>query len=140
MSLQWDATAVNESTRERIMGRVGTDDERALEWAKTERIIFASMVTGLGKDWQITEASAAETFDRLSAYEHATDSPVRTIENPDGPNYPERARTVDHWLTFEDIKARIGLRTNVSPVTRAKFERKLGEILMRDAAARRVKG
>lgn len=124
MALQWDARDVKDAAA------IGIDsDGKGIEWTKTEHIIFASMVTGLGKEWQITEANAAETFDRLSAFEHATDSPVRAV----GDDYELESL----WLTFDDIRARIGLRVNVSPVTRPKFERRLGEILMRDAAARR---
>jgi hypothetical protein len=131
MSLNWDTTKVADA---KAIG-VGIDptlltDADKLEWAKTEHIIFASLVTGLGKTYGITEENHVELFVRFSAYEHAVDGPVTSYTG-------EGTKTVKHWLTLEDIRKRIGLRTNASPLTDAQFERRLGQILL-DAARRLV--
>jgi hypothetical protein len=138
MGLNWNATQVKDA---RAIGIGIPEGEQTiadkLAWAKTEHIIFASMVTGLGKNWFIGEADVDKLYDRLSAYEHAIDSPVMFTELPDGPNYPERAQTRKHWLTVADIRARVGLRVNVAPVTDAAFAKTLAEILLRQARERR---
>lgn len=130
MSLNWDATKVRDA---RAIGVGIEEDEMTaadkIEWAKTEHIIFASMVTGLGKKWDIGNDDVDELFDRLSAYEYAVGSPVRFMG--------DNNTIINHWLTYDDVSKRVGLRVNVAPVTRAKFERTLGQILMRHAAERR---
>lgn len=129
MALNWDAMRVADKRAIGIVpvGEKETDADK-IEWAITEQILFSSMITGLGKKWCIGPEDVEELFDRFSAYEHVTDNPVKTF---DGTNLTPR------WLTLEDVRKRIGFGTNVSPVTRAAFERKLGQIAMEDAKSRR---
>lgn len=130
MSLNWDASECVDLPAIGVQCGPNMTQAQRIEWAKTEQIIFASMVTGLGKRWNIGAGDVCELFDRLSAYEHVIDGPVRFLSD-DG------ERMEDCWLTLADIKARIGLRVNVSPVTRAAFERKLGQIALNQSADRR---
>lgn len=122
MALTWDATACVDTNAIGI-----GDDAPEREWHITETVIFATLLTGLGKEHRITEANHKEIFERMSALEHALDNPIR---------YREGEQVETRWLTLADIQRRIGLRTNASSVTRAAFERKLGQILLQAAQRR----
>lgn len=130
MSLNWNATHVIDMRAIGIVpdGEEATQQDK-IEWAKTEHIIFASMVTGLGKSWALKATDVDEVFDRLSAYEHVVDSPVQWMAEDD--------KLEQLWLTPEDVRKRIGLTVNVSQPTRAAFERRLGQIALEHAKDRR---
>lgn len=76
-------------------------------------LIFASMIVQLG---EITEKNAAEWLFRLRAYETVVGS-LRTVEGRD-------AR-----FTKQDVADYVGLKVNVTDVTRAAFLRHLTKIL-----------
>ncbi len=44
---------------------------------------------------------------------------------PDQPLAGEKQVWEDYWVTPEDVQRRIGLHTNVSPVTRAQFVKRM---------------
>lgn len=136
MSLNWDVTkctdliAIGVGTNEQTDAM--TPEERvrySQEWAITEHMIFSTMVTGLFKEHAITEQNHVKLFERLSAFEHVLNSPLR---------WHKDGTTIERWLAVDDVRKRIGLQTNVSPVSDAVFERKLGRMAL-DAAHRRVK-
>jgi hypothetical protein len=98
MSLDYDLTRVS--------------NWEQIEWPKVQSVIFSTMLVGLG---EITEATAPKFYARVRAYERVTGSTLTTTA--DGQNVP---------TTPADIRALIGLRTNVFPAeSDTKFARKL---------------
>lgn len=92
------------------------DDNGLILWTTaTEWLIFATMSTGIGA---ITEATAPEFFARLET--------LQSMDNtvPDG------------RINAADVKQHIGLTTNVSPMTRAQWlKRIVGGRVDREAAS-----
>lgn len=103
MSLNWNIGECAESPE------VLWSDERR---AKTEYLIFATMTVGIGK-W--TAANIGEVYARLHLVEKIEGAPFSRIEND---------KRVDVYTTPEEVRALIGLGTNVSYETRAKFLRR----------------
>lgn len=81
-----------------------------LEPQKQESLIFATMAVDMG---EITEKNYEEFFKRYAMFSSAADQ--------------------QRYLTLEDVKAGIGLRTNVSTTTPAAFRKRLVSILERHA-------
>lgn len=73
----------------------------------TERIYFVTLVTDLGA---ITESNFGEFYARVKVYE---------------------AITGDDYIKLEDVKRRIGLRTNVSNTTSAQFLKRMCQLITR---------
>lgn len=131
MSLDWDARNVagfDESHGFKSAEGLSIEESKRtkaqqIEWAKTELIIFASMLTGLdAKKWEITKEGAPELFARLHVLESTgVISPVK---------WHKHGETTEHRITYADVVARIGLRTSVAPVTRNQFFIKVGQSLM----------
>lgn len=96
----------------------------------TEALIFASMVTGLGKDWSLTEEFAPEFYARIKLLEKLN-GPMAF--RPDGKGGHE-----DWFCTFEDVKRHIGMTVNVSPVSRTAFLKNAVAVNL-DADARKYK-
>jgi len=98
-------------------------------WPVTQAIIFATMAVGIG---DLSEANLPEFYARISLYEQVGGAFLREFTD-DGP--------VDRPLTYDDLRARVGLKTNVFPVeTRAKWlKRVVGNTLddrVREAKAK----
>ena len=109
MSLNWNLEGIRD--HEELL--VGEGDERRLD-ALTESFIWQSMVTGLGKDWTLDAEFAPEFYGRLKIIERMSGPLVRRTN-------AETGKVEDYWITPEDVERRIGLHTNVSPVSRAAF-------------------
>lgn len=105
MALTWDASRVKDWDKLK-------DDKHAQ--IVTEAIIFDTMWVGIG---EITEKNAEEFFMRRKLWHVACEL--------DGDVMYGDARPPYH-VTLDDIKARIGLRTNVADTTGAEFMRRLG--------------
>lgn len=104
MSLNWDLSKI--ADHEELF--VDTPDGQRLD-GLTESFIWTSMVTGLGKDWSLDLDFAPEFYAR-----------VKLIEKINGPLV--RKPGVERYeVTLEDVFRRVGLHTNVSPVSRAQF-------------------
>lgn len=118
MPLTWDITKCADGAL------IKTD----AEWPVTEACIFLTVGIGIG-EW--TEANAAEVYGRVHLMEAIYGAMVRTM-----PAKAEKgARPVDRFLTPEDIRRRIGLRTNVGkPETRASFLKRHCAAVVDDAA------
>jgi len=86
---------------------VGEGDEQRLD-ALTESFIWTSMVTGLGKGWSLDADFAPEFYAR-----------VKLLEKLNGPLVIKDGEP--YSVTMEDVFRRVGLHTNVSPVSRAQF-------------------
>lgn len=76
------------------------------DWPVTECMIWLCMICGVGV---IDEKSAPIFFDRIHAWESAT-----------GPINTNGVR-----ITAEDVRRRIGMRTNASTMSDAAFKKKL---------------
>ena len=87
----------------------------------THCLIFATMSVGMGS---ITEKNAKEFFTRLSMHETAFGAFRRDGEGKPTP------------FTFDEVKAHIGLRTNVSEEANAAFNKRLASNMRRDAVNR----
>jgi hypothetical protein len=102
MSLNWNAEHVADHK---------TLHADPVEWAITETLIFASMVVGLGRI--ATDADAVTFVQRLRLYCAATDNDFDTLHFSDG--------RADRRIEVSDVRRRIGLSTNVTRYTDAKF-------------------
>jgi hypothetical protein len=100
MPLTWDLSAIKD------WEDIKTDEE----WPTTNVCIFLTMHTGIGS-W--TEANAAEVYSRAKLLERLYGAFL--FDTTDG-------KHTEVWLSTEDIRRRIGLRTNVGPTeSRASF-------------------
>lgn len=133
MSLNWDATNCTDC---RAIG-VGIPEteqtfEDKIEGAKTEHIIMASMLSGLGKKWSIEPEDVPEVYARMHALElSGILDPVRAFAPEDQTEEKIGNRsTTEYPITYQDIEKRIGLRVNVSQITRNQFYIKIGQSLM----------
>lgn len=113
MSLNWSATQV--TNKEEIL------DGR--EWAITECLIFATMVVNLPG---ITAKNLDEFERRLNLFQFNVEHLIRGHDGK--PAYFTRA----------DLERRIGLHTNVTALTPAKWEKRFMGMLM-DNAVRRAR-
>lgn len=84
--------------------------KEGFEWDITEAIIFGTMTIGIN---EITEDNADEVFVRLRMAEAVTGAPFW------GPS-EDGGRKEISW-SHEMVTRRIGLRTNASPLSKAKF-------------------
>jgi hypothetical protein len=83
----------------------------------TETLIFATMTVGMG---EITEETAPEFYARLSMYEHLFRPFLMKVDD-DGTIVPR-------FITLDEVKGHIGLRTNVFPMqTRGKWVAHMGK-------------
>jgi len=88
----------------------------------THSIIFATMAVGIG---DLTEKNAPEFYARLHLYERMVGAFL--VKMDDG-------KRVDVPFTPEDVRAHIGLRTNVGPVeTRSKWLKRVTDRTLSDA-------
>jgi hypothetical protein len=94
MSLNWNIEECSEEIR---------NDEG--EWPITNALIWATMGVGLG---EITEKNAAEFYARVKLSEKLVGQMLNRGPEP-------------YWITAEDVRKRVGLRTNVSNEGRAKW-------------------
>lgn len=84
-------------------------------WPVTECVIWLTMIVGIG---EITAESAEKVHARIYAWE--------TVAGP--------LSTSGRAITPDDIRRRVGLRTNASPRSDALFRKKVREKLESDAA------
>ena len=117
MSLDWDVSKVADDVR--LTQDPETGD--AVMNPVTNAIIWATIAVGIG---EITEKNAREFYTRLHAWELSLGAYL-TMADDDG-------KRRDYLITPEDIRAHIGLRTNVFPYESAtKWSRKLTNALLR---------
>lgn len=110
MPLTWDITEVIDFV----------DIKEGAEWSKTEALIFSTMSIGLST---ITDTNANEFYARVKFLEGAIGSFVSVIVD---------GQMEDYFFTPADIQRRIGLRTNGSRETRAKFLGRMMTLTMAD--------
>lgn len=126
MSLDWNVAKV--ANNETVCFRIAEQDDPSRGICKgdkllqvaTEGLIFATMAVGLGR---ITQANHREFFARLSLHEKINGG-MRY-----GPA-PDHARLV---YTLADVRAHIGLTTNVSDETSAKWRARYLDNVDREA-------
>ena len=88
--------------------------------AATETLIWATMIIGMNS---ITEKNAEEFFIRISMRERLHGA-LRRDWSGDKP--------VDVFVTWDEVKAHIGLGTNATNITRAKFIKHTVNMFERD--------
>lgn len=114
MSLNWDISEVRD--HEELFVPAPDDPGMTVDYPHdgvwldglTQALIFASMATGLGKNWSLDADYAPEFYAR-----------VKLLEALGGPLAHQGGK--DYSVTPADIERRIGLKVNVSPRTRAAF-------------------
>lgn len=111
MSLNWSIEAIENHDELLVEAPPDQGGGKMLD-PLTEAFIWASMVTGLGKNWTLDATFAPEFYARIKVYERLTSPLVYDVV--EGERKP-------HLVTPEDVQRRIGLSVNVSPVTRASF-------------------
>jgi hypothetical protein len=103
MSLNYDLRAINPDDRAKY-----PDPSPVTMNGVTQTIIWATMAVGIGS---ITDKTAEEFYAR-----------VHVVERLNGPFLLNPEDGSEHYLTPEDIRAHIGLKTNVFPMEpRAKW-------------------
>ena len=110
MSLNWSISDIAD------WQKVAMREENGAEGSKTEALIFATMSVGLPG---ITKKNVDEFFDRIGLLEKLRGAFINHYVE-DG-SMPGGLRQVPYYFTREDIVRRVGLHTNVSSETRAKF-------------------
>lgn len=128
MSLNWNLEGCPDTS---ALFVTYTDDFTGEECRKvsgmTEALIFASMVTGLGKSWRLDAEFAPEFYAR-----------IKLLERLNGPlaYRPDGNGGLEKWYcSLDDVAAHIGMEVNVSPVSRKAFlENVISRDLDRDAA------
>jgi len=101
--------------------------ESDAEWCITETLIWMTMATGIG---DLTEKNAPEFYARVNLLEKLDGASIRQTNK-------ETGEVEDYHITFEDVRKRIGMVTNVFPMeTRAKWlKRQIGRVM--DAEAKK---
>lgn len=89
------------------------------ELVKSDAIVYLTMTIGIRK---LTEKNIEEVIRRVMLVEEAYGATVRSREGP-------------VYLTPEDLRRRIGLATNASEKTKAKFDNEIRRELFRQASA-----
>jgi hypothetical protein len=105
MSLNWNIGEI--ADHDELKVAVGDNGEWQLD-AVTEAFVWASMATGLSKNWTLDADYAPEFFARIKVYE-AIVGPIVMVKGKARP------------ITWEDVQRRVGLSVNVSPIGRATF-------------------
>ncbi len=100
MSLDWSIEDCEDKS-------ISEDDE----WPITEAVIFATMAVGMGK---ITEDNAVEFANRIALVQQINGAYLNKLTKGTSLSNP-------YYVTLEDIKNRIGLRTNVSAESHTAF-------------------
>lgn len=95
------------------------DDGKKVMNGTTETLIWATMATNIN---QITEKNADEFYARISLYERLNGSLRR---NPD---------LSDCFVSPEEVRAHIGLGTNATNMTQARWLKSIGERYLKQAA------
>ena len=80
------------------------------EWQKTNDLIWLTLVLQYG--WDLTDKNLEEAWNRLYAFQKVTNH---------------------EYLTYADLKRRVGLRTNSGEMTNAKWKAHLMTIIAREA-------
>ncbi len=101
MSLNWNVEDVHDF--EVLYG-----DEA--QWAITKAILFRTMLTNMG---EITEKNCEEFYTRIALCDECL-GPTLGLTDEDGV-------MKDYFITLADVRRRIGLRTNVTEQSKAKF-------------------
>ncbi|MFI0265589.1 hypothetical protein [Streptomyces luteogriseus] len=86
----------------------------------TESLIFSTITAGTP---EITEKNYEEFYIRLTMLE--------VLYGP-----PMRSQSGDVSFTLEDVRRHIGLRTNATPFSKAKFNNEVGRILRERATSK----
>jgi len=127
MSLDFSLVAIKDRVSEEEWERITTHPD---DWGKEEgqrwhpvadALVWLSMLLGFNR---ITEENYEKIAKRIAAYEDAFGPYLKGSEVFG--DKPTR-------ITAADVKLYIGLRTNASEMSDAKYERWLGGVLMREA-------
>lgn len=108
MALNWDITKCNEMV----------ELQSETEWPITNAIIWYTIGVDLG---EITDKNVGEFYARVKLWEAIQGATLKMYK---GDN-----KTDDTYLSFEDVRKRIGLITNVSDTSRTKFVNKAKRIM-----------
>ena len=108
MSLNWDLGSIKDHKTYCWLDDGKDKDGKPLYklTGLTETFIWLTMIVGIS---EITDKNAQEFFTRVSFEENLL-GPMRKHKNGKGV-----------YVTFEDVKRHIGLRTNASPYTKSKW-------------------
>ena len=117
MALNWSLDKIRDFDTVCVEPR-GVDGAKVLS-SVTETLIWATMATNINA---ITEKNADEFYARLSLWERLNGSLRR---NPD---------LTDRPTTIEEVRAHIGLGTNATNMTRARWLKSIGERYLTSAA------
>lgn len=121
MSLNWDLSKINGGDFKAVTQIESPYDDPNEGIKKgdmirnpvTTAIIWATMAVGLG---EITEKNFEEFYRRLHLWEHSVQSFLSWGQDKDYAN---------RYITYDEVKAHIGLRTNVSKESDSVFFKKL---------------
>lgn len=126
MPLTWDVSTIKNqdflTTHPADRAKRAADPSAKVRWNPiTETLVWHSMICGFGR---IAESNWQEVYQRIHFYEQAVGALVAHHET--GPRY----------ITPQDVFDHIGLRTNASTLTKAKFASKVMAQANDEASAR----
>jgi len=145
MALHWDVSNVANS--DNVCFRDPTEEERKCYGdgrhltAATHSLIMVSMVLAYGPE--LTEKNLGKAWERLRFYERLFGALRKEYDSVSATyecgacgvtNGRVVRRLVDKCFTYEELKAHIGLRTNVAPETDAKWFKRMTEDFRREEA------
>lgn len=122
MPLNWDVSRIPENIR-----TITTSDGQVQMNPVTNTIIMLSMVVGLG---EITEKNWPTFFERLAILQDIDGPFLHNVRS-------EKGEAAPIWITDEDVRNHIGLRTNVS--NDASWNRRFAWKLLGEAKERGIK-
>jgi hypothetical protein len=134
MSLDWNAQGVRDLhllhgydyEAKQEMYEEGTPEYDEARWQRsvTQAVVYRMMATDIG--WQITEKNVEKLAFRSAILDQLFG---KSLQRWDGDNIKHIA------LTYDDYVRRVGLKTNVSSVTDAKFKANVWATMEREANA-----
>ena len=120
MAVEWNVTNIKDY--EANFPDVVRGEER--EWNPvTVSLVWVSIPCAWG--WKLTEENYEEAFMRIHMYEH-TRGAMRSKAGADG-------KAEEVFFTLDEVKKHIGFSVNVSPITKAQFDKKLAGMQREDA-------
>ena len=120
MALTWDLTNIKDNE---TVCWIENEDGTVTMNPVTNALIMTSMMTNIG---EITDKTAPEVYARVHMYEAVHGTFLIKIEDE---------KRVNVYMTPKDVRAHIGLKTNVWPMeTRAKWMKRIFDRTMTEYA------
>lgn len=116
MSLDWNLSNIENFAD---VCYIGDGDERQMN-PVTNSLIWMTIPLGMN---EITQQNYLEFYRRLHFWDKVFGSPLSNSEGP-------------YFISLDEVRAHVGLRTNASPLTNAKFRKNVWDSFTREIKER----